>query len=104
MLQVGQKVKVKVGLKAEISYENCYYPEEMKKRHEGQILTIKKVREGVPGIQNTTYNTEGNSWTWVESLFEPIPLTADDAFIALLNGSISDETYEVTIKKINKNN
>ena len=99
MLKVGQKVKVKVGLEAEKSYDHCFYPEEMKRRHEGQILTIKSVRKHDDG--RASYRTEGNSWTWVEDFFEPLALTADDVFVALLKGEINDEVYEETIKKIN---
>lgn len=66
--KVGDKVRVKSDLKADIPYSRVWANHTMLEE-KNEILTIEKI------VGNKEYRVEENQWLWGEDMFEPVEET-----------------------------
>lgn len=66
--KVGDKVRVKSDLKADILYSRVWANHTMLEE-KNEILTIEKI------VGNKEYRVEENQWLWGEDMFEPVEET-----------------------------
>lgn len=66
--KVGDKVRVKSDLKADIPYSRVWSNHTMLEE-KNEILTIEKI------VGNKEYRVEENQWLWGEDMFEPVEET-----------------------------
>ena len=89
--KVGDKVRVKSDLKADIPYSRVWANHTMLEE-KNEILTIEKI------VGNKEYRVKENPWLWGEDMFEPVEENEDISRDLIEGHNFTKET--VTLKEL----
>lgn len=92
--KVGQKVKIRMDIHEDMSSPSVV-SDMMDMR--GDTFRVMKI------IKPEGWYNLANGYVWSDEMLEPVIITQDEAFEALVNGSLTDSEYEHLIKVIQKN-